>query len=111
MSDELLTKTLKKRFFIVAAVCGAVLFAFLLVSSFFGVDRRDEAYYIALAQRFSFGDSPFIDEWHASQFFGFIVMPFYLLFTSITGSADGIILFMRFVYLFFDAILYLLICV
>ncbi len=101
-----------KRTYAAAAIAvGAVLFAWLSFSAMYGVGRSDEAYYITLAQRFGLGDRPFIDEWSPSQLFGLFVYPFYKAYVTASGSTDGIILFMRFVYISLTAALYVVMCV
>ena len=49
------------------------------------------------------GDALIKDEWHLSQLSGFLLMPFVWLFTTITGSTEGIILAARVLYIIFHA--------
>ncbi|MCR5041984.1 MAG: hypothetical protein K6C36_07815, partial [Clostridia bacterium] len=76
----------------------AVVFAaagLLLFNSFYGIGTPDEAFYPILPFRFLRGARPFIDEWHVSQLSAFLQYPFVKLFVGLTGSADGIILYFR----------------
>ena len=61
--------------------------------------QLDEPTYSALGYRFATGTRMFVDEWHISQMFGFLTMPFVWLFMHVTGSTDGVVLLLRFCYL------------
>lgn len=67
----------------------------------FGVDFSDEAFYIAMSYRFALGDKPFVDELSVGQTFAFLIIPFTKLHLWLHGSLDGIVLFMRHLYLVF----------
>ena len=71
---------------------------FLSIRSMFGYCFNDEPFIVTLAQRISFGDSLFIDEWNFAQNFGVIILPLYNLYVSVFGSTEGILLCFRFVY-------------
>ena len=64
-----------------------------------GVDFSDEAFYAALPLRFALGDRPFIDELNLTQTGGLLIYPFVKVYTAIVGSAAGLMLFLRFLYL------------
>lgn len=64
-----------------------------------GVDTSDEALSTALALRFALGDRPFIDEISAAQTAGLILTPFVWLYVKVVHSTDGIVLFMRTLFL------------
>jgi len=64
-----------------------------------GVDFSDEAFYAALPLRFALGDRPFIDELNLTQTGGLLIYPFVKVYTAIVGSAAGLILFLRILYL------------
>lgn len=68
---------------------------------YFGVDFTDEAFYVAVPYRFVLGDRPFIDELNLLQTSSFLIFPFIKLYTWLVGGTDGIILFMRHIYLLF----------
>ncbi len=68
-----------------------------------GVDFSDEAFYAALPLRFALGDRPFIDELNLTQTAGLLIYPLVKLYTAIVGSAAGLMLFLRMLYLAFFA--------
>jgi len=75
---------------------------FMVHAAFNGVYIHDEAFYLTIPYRVFLGDSLLVDEWHASQLSSFVQYPLLWLFMKITGSTEGIILFFRFVYIFFQ---------
>ncbi len=64
----------------------------------------DESFYLTVPHRVLLGDSLLIDEWYPAQFASFVQYPFIFLYIKITGSTDGIILFMRLVFCLFHLI-------
>ena len=70
--------------------------------------QLDEPTYSALGYRFATGTRMFVDEWHISQMFGFLNLPFVQLFMQVTGGTDGIVLFLRFCYLIMSIITFFL---
>lgn len=87
---------------VLAAVLCVLLFFWFFVSVKFGINYMDESFYMAVAQRFANGGRPFVDDWHVSQLSELLLVPFYSLLKAITGSTDGIILFMRHMFLLLD---------
>ena len=85
----------------IALIAGGIIFAFW--KCVFGFGGNDEAFYLTVPQRFNMGDALIKDEWHLSQLSGFLLMPFVWLFTTITGSTEGIILAARILYIIFHA--------
>ena len=85
----------------IALMAGGLIFAFW--KCVYGFGGNDEAFYITVPQRFNMGDALIKDEWHLSQMSGFLLMPFVWLFTTITGSTQGIILAARVLYILFHA--------
>lgn len=85
----------------IALIAGGIIFAFW--KCVFGFGGNDEAFYLTVPQRFNMGDALIKDEWHLSQLSGFLLMPFVWLFTTITGSTEGIILTARVLYIIFHA--------
>lgn len=82
--------------FIIALIFGL---AFHIYFVFSGPFFDDESFYVTIPFRLVNGDSLISDEWHLSQFSAlFSYIPVYL-WTAIKGSADGIFVFLRFVYL------------
>lgn len=72
----------------------------------YGFCSADESHYFATAQRFVLGDRPIVDEWGLQQIpCLFLCLP-YKLFTALTGSSDGVVLFMRYLFLIFNAVFY-----
>ena len=71
-----------------------------------GFGAIDESTYYSIAQRVLMGDRLLIDDWHVSQLSSVLeVFPFWL-FTALTGSTEGVILYLRFLFLGVDFILY-----
>ena len=72
-----------------------LLAVFLLFCARYANALPDESYYYVLAGRFAAGDRPFLHTWQMSQLGSlFLVIP-YKIYTSITHGTEGIILFMR----------------
>lgn len=69
---------------------------FLFWRAKFGFGFNDEAFVVTLGERLFDGDALFYDEWHLSQNFGVVVLPFFA-FTKLFGvSNDGILLMLRY---------------
>src|SRR6187399_2699728 len=83
--------------------------AALLVRIPFGVSHRDEAFYSAMPYSFLIGNQPYFDERAIHQNAGILLMPLYRLYLAIAGSADGIILFNRYLYLVYVGVASLLV--
>lgn len=66
-----------------------------------GIDYTDEAFYVAMPVRFALGDRPFSDELNVTQTAALLLYPFVKVYTAIVGSATGIILFVRMLFLLF----------
>src|SRR3954447_23164871 len=64
----------------------------------YGVDHRDEAFYSELPYSFLIGSRTYLDERTVHQNAGVLLLPFYRIYLSIAGSADGLILFNRYLY-------------
>lgn len=83
------------------AVLAAVTFIITAARLFFAVDFTDEALYAVMPYRFALGAKPFVDELLFQQTSAFLSYPFVKLFYLFTGGTSGIILYIRFLYLFF----------
>lgn len=83
----------------IVLIAGSIIFAFW--KCIYGFGGNDEAFYLTVPHRFNMGDALIKDEWHLSQLSGFLLMPFVWLFTTITGSTEGIILAARVCYILF----------
>ncbi|MCH5197815.1 MAG: hypothetical protein J1E34_02810 [Oscillospiraceae bacterium] len=93
-----------------AFILGAALFILFFYSARLGVPSPDESFYYTVAQRIINGDRLIIDEWNLTQFSHILsVLPVWA-FTKLTGSTDGIILFMRYVFIGIDLIFYAYMC-
>lgn len=88
-------------FLFIALFVAALIFSIWKLS--YGFGGNDEAFYLTIPHRLTMGDAMFADEWHLSQLSGFLLLPFVWLFTTITGSTEGIMLAARIVYLIFHA--------
>ncbi|MBQ8164186.1 MAG: hypothetical protein IJZ94_00015 [Clostridia bacterium] len=79
-------------FFILAST------AFLFLNAKYGFSFNDEPFCVTLGQRLFSGDALFYDEWHGTQNFGAVMLPFYALFRIFHSSNEGILLFLRYCY-------------
>ncbi len=83
-------------FLILSLIIGGII---LLLYSKTYLVWQDEGFYPTIALRLINGDSLISDEWHLSQFSSlFLYLPVKLWLT-INGSTDGLILFMRYLFL------------
>lgn len=92
-------KTRKKTdlLFAIVLLSGLFIYVYFVFSTPF---FDDESFYAVVPYRLVNGDSLIQHEWHLTQFSAlFSYLPIYL-WTTIKGSADGIFVFLRFVYLF-----------
>jgi hypothetical protein len=85
------------RFFVIALVivCAGI-------RLFKGVDFEDEGYYAAVAYRFVLGDRPFVDQILAHQTAFLLFTPLVWLFHWLTGGTQGLVLFLRIMFLAFS---------
>lgn len=78
-------------------------FLFFAVCVLFAIHTQlcleDETYHTALNRRLAEGDRLFVDEWGVTQMSHLFGVPPYLLFTGLFGTTDGIVIFMRYLYL------------
>ena len=81
-----------------------LLIVYLVLCARNGIGVPDESFYLTIPQRVFNGDGLISDDWHVSQFSSFIQYPFYALFRWITGSTEGIILYFRCLYIFFQCL-------
>jgi hypothetical protein len=77
----------------------ALVAASFFVRAFYGFDWSDECYNLALPYRFVLGTRPFIDSWDADQTYAMLLAPILWLYRLAVGSMDGILLFMRLLFL------------
>ncbi len=62
---------------------------------YFGVDLTDDAYYAALPWAFHLGHRPVLDEWAIHQLAALPLLPAVSAWARLTGSSDGLVLFLR----------------
>ena len=75
----------------------------LVFHSQFSFCQTDESFYISMTHRLSQGDNLILDEWHPTQFYSPLLLPFYNLFSFVMSSNQGIILYYRVLTIFFSA--------
>lgn len=98
MKSEITNDKILKKINIATIIIG---FSFLLWRVQFGYCFNDEPFIFTLAQRLSFGDKLFFDEWHLAQPFGLAVLPIYKVYYLLNGSADGLLLSSRYCFCIF----------
>ena len=88
----------------IAMIVMFCLFGFVLYRLRFGIGFVDESLYYTIAKRFAEGDRLFADEWKVVQTFTvFLIIP-YKIYVRVVGSTDGLILFMRYLYILSELI-------
>jgi len=65
----------------------------------FGVDFSDESFAVAITQRYALGDRPYIDELNLRQTGELLPVPLYWAYLKIVGSTDGVVHFLRTLFL------------
>ena len=88
-------------------MAGGVVLAFW--KSFYGFGGNDEPFYLTVPHRLCLGDSLISDEWNLSQLSSFLTLPFTWIYTTITGSTEGIILAARGAYIIVHAVVSIII--
>lgn len=86
-----------------------ILFALSIVRICSGLNIYDESFYISNTLRFINGDAMLVDEWHTTQMMGFLLYPFVYMYLLVTGKNDGIILYMRLIYVLVKLLIFLFI--
>lgn len=76
----------------------AAAFCLVTARSFLSFCWADESFYLAIAHRFWLGELPFVDEWNPAQIYVVLLMPFYSLYRTVFGTADGVFLAARLAY-------------
>ena len=93
-------------FDLTAAALGLVLAGLFALTVRNGVGMPDEAFYYTIAHRLMHGEKMIADEWSLSQFvYLFNVLPAFL-YIKLRGGTQGIILFMRCLFIAIDAAYY-----
>ena len=98
--NPLTKKTIdEKKRNMIAMIVMFCLFGFVFYRLYFGIGFVDESLYYTIAKRFAEGDRLFADEWKVVQTFTvFLIIP-YKIYVRVVGSTDGLILFMRYLYI------------
>ncbi len=91
-----------------ALILLVVLGAVLLFHTQYSFCQSDEPFYISTVKRLYQGDRLILDEWHPTQFYSPILLPFYTAFRFFAASDEGVILFFRLVTVLFSVICSLL---
>ncbi|MCH5303583.1 MAG: hypothetical protein J1E41_01855 [Ruminococcus sp.] len=81
-------------FLFVFIACGV----FLIWKAPHGYIFNDEPFMLSLGHRIIKGDVLFVSAWNRGQTTGLIFAPFIWVYTKITGSMEGVILFCRYLY-------------
>ncbi len=89
-----------------AIALGVLLFVFFAVTAKNGVSAPDESFYFTVTQRLALGEKLIADEWNIAQLVHLLNVLPYFAYTRIAGGTEGIILFMRYLFIAVDAIFY-----
>ena len=91
------------------AVVAIVAVLVLAARAFRGIDFTDESFHAALTYRFLLGDVPFRDELTVHQTAALLTLPALWLYDRVADCPDGVILFLRLLFVAFSAALGLVI--
>lgn len=82
--------------------CSLLMIAIVLsIRNLYSFSWSDESFYIAGVHRLFLGGKPFVDEWHSTQFYTVLLLPFYSIYVKLSGGGcEGIYLWARNFYLF-----------
>lgn len=89
-----------------AAVCGLVFILYFILTAKIGVGIPDELWLYTIPFRLLHGDALLVHDWSVQQIAQLSNLIPYWLFMKFSGSADGIILFSRYLFIFVDACFY-----
>ncbi|MEO7037743.1 MAG: hypothetical protein ABI548_27500 [Polyangiaceae bacterium] len=95
----------EQRWTVVAGASWAFAIALLLYRLPYGASNTDEPFYSAMPYSFLLGNRPWVNELGVFQNAGLLLLPFYRVYVAIAGSAAGIVLFNRYLY-----VIWLVIC-
>ena len=94
------------RYDVAAVLLGAALLVFLLATAKYGVSAPDEGYYYTVAHRLSLGEKMIADEWNLAQLVHLLNLLPNLLYMKLTGGTEGLILFMRYLFIEINTVFY-----
>ena len=92
------SRRLSVTFYILLFIIGLI----FIWRAFYGVNYNDEMYYADCLNRLYQGDIYLVDDWHMHVMSYIPIYPFYILFRLINGSNEGVILFLRMLYILFQ---------
>ncbi len=91
---------------IAALLVFAALWIYYIVIIRYGFALQDESGYLSFADHFLHDGRPLVDDWHVGQLSYFYLCPILKAYAAVRGSLTGVILFMRWVFLAFNAAVY-----
>ena len=91
---------------IAALLAFVALWIYYIVIVRYGQCYPDESQFLSVAQRFVNGDRPLVDDWHLAQLPNLFLCPAYSVYVAVKGSTDGILLFMRYLFVALNAVVY-----
>lgn len=75
----------------------------LAIRNLYSFSWSDESFYLAEIHRLFLGGKPFVDEWHPTQFYAVLFLPFYNIYVKMKGGGnEGVYLAARNLYLLLD---------
>lgn len=89
---------------VTAILCFSIGIFFFLWRAKYGFGPDDESWYPSFSQRLMMGDSLITDEWNVAQFIGFLLYIPVKVYFAVVGSAEGITLFFRYLFVLFQGI-------
>lgn len=89
-----------------ALAAGLALFGLFALTAKNGVSAPDESFYFSVAQRLFLGERLIADEWNIAQLVHLLNALPYFVFTRLTGGTEGIVLFMRYLFIGVNAVFY-----
>ncbi len=98
------------RSLLLAASLGTFLFVFFLLTAKYGVSAPDECAYYTVPHRLLLGEKLIADEWNVAQL-AYLpdLLPFWA-FTRVTGGTEGLVLFMRCLFIAVNTVFYVFLC-
>ena len=89
-----------------AVLLGIFLCALLLATARYGVGMSDEGYYYTVAHRLTLGEHMIADEWNLAQLVHLFNLLPNILYMKLTGGTEGLILFMRYLFIAVNTVFY-----
>ena len=90
-----------------AVLCGLAFFVYFILTARLGVGIPDELWLYTIPYRLLHGDALLVHDWSVQQIAQLSNLIPYWLFVKLTGSADGLILFSRYLFIITDACFYI----